>query len=159
MSNHFYPDWAQSSEFSNLPDAEIKIFRPDNLPTEMATTGGVIFDITANVVSLSGNIPENYRRYVMRHEVVCIPGHQKGESWHCFRATEYELNLVPMTERWEYIQWRIWFFENLITYMRNNPNERNNHFIIELQSSVDKLQLEKARISPPTWEFMSSHNL
>jgi len=81
----------------------------------------------------------------MRHEVCCLSGHiTKG---HCRVATQYELSLVPKEIKQDYIKWRIPFLENLIHYMKNNPNDRNNHFAIEIQASVDYLKLELARIS------------
>jgi hypothetical protein len=83
----------------------------------------------------------------MRHEVCCLSGNiAKG---HCVVASEYELSIVPKAIKQEYIQWRIPFLENLIQYMKNNPNERNNHFATEIQGSVDYLRLELVRTSLP----------
>ena len=139
--------------FSQLPDAGIEIFSSSGLPLELKEFGWVIFDTQRNVAQLSDNIPEWYRRYVMRHETCCLSG-SAPNSWHCRLASEHELSLVPVEQKTEYITWRISFLENLIIYMQNNPNERNNRFSQEIKGSVEYLKLEKSRKEMPTWDLL-----
>ena len=89
-----------------------------------------------NYYFLSEEIPTEYRKPILTHEVNCFALKACGRHNHCIVATEEELRHVSQEIRQDYLALRRTFFRNLARMYESQPT---SSFYLQICSTRDYL--------------------
>jgi hypothetical protein len=94
------------------------------------------------VLGVSGNIKDEYRKYVAFHEYFEYMELGLDTPGRCLMALEKELSLVPEQYKPDYVPMRAKFFGDLIVYGLMNPSGFSLQDIHEFRQSRSRLEEE-----------------
>lgn len=91
------------------------------------------------ILFISTKVPEEYRNYFLIHEIIELTDPEvMNESNRCVLALRGELNLVPDNINDIYLEYRLSFFERLISYSVTNGSDQE--FLGRITASRDLLK-------------------
>ena len=91
------------------------------------------------VFGVSDNIEEKYRKFVAFHEFIEFIELKNAQN-RCINALEQELKLVPEAIKKSYLQMRKKFFEDLIIYCSNQPENYAKKDLNEFKKTLFKVK-------------------